>query len=170
MARDSGNIILWNVMLESKLQHTVGLSKKMVPSLEDGNLLTDKNQQLHWRKTQYGPQTTSQKSWNVKNVCLVWAQTYNFTCTRLCWAITVVIIFFDRYAKTWQGEHCMQCHIKVLLLYIFPTYIWSMTKLKYDVTVEGSNLLPLALYWTSSVDMKTTLNRQSCLKLVSFSQ
>ena len=37
----------------------------------------------------------------------------------------------------------MQCHIKVLLLYIFPTYIWSMTKLKYDVTVEGSNLLPL---------------------------
>ena len=34
-------------MLESKLQHTVGLSKKMVPSLEDGNLLTDKNQQLH---------------------------------------------------------------------------------------------------------------------------
>lgn len=40
----------------------------------------------------------------------------------------------------------MQCHIKVLLLYIFPTYIWSMTKLKYDVTVEGSNLLPLALY------------------------
>ena len=45
-----------------------------------------------------------------------------------------------------------------------------MTKLKYDVTVEGSNLLPLALYWTSSVDMKTTLNRQSCLKLVSFSQ
>lgn len=47
MARDSGNIILWNVMLESKLQHTVGLSKKMVPSLEDGNLLTDKNQQLH---------------------------------------------------------------------------------------------------------------------------
>lgn len=54
----------------------------------------------------------------------------------------------------------MQCHIKVLLLYIFPPYIWSMTKLKYDVTVEGSNLLPLALYWTSSVDMKTTLNRQ----------
>ena len=46
MARDSGNIILWNVMLESKLQHTVGLSKEMVPSLEDGNLLTDKNQQL----------------------------------------------------------------------------------------------------------------------------
>ena len=34
-------------MLESKLQHTVGFSKKMVPSLEDGNLLTDKNQQLH---------------------------------------------------------------------------------------------------------------------------
>ena len=33
MARDSGNIILWNVMLESKLQHTVGLSKKMVSSL-----------------------------------------------------------------------------------------------------------------------------------------
>ena len=48
-----------------------------------------------------------------------------------------VKIFFDRYAKTWQGEHCMQCHIKVLLLYIFfPTYNWSMTKLKYDVTVE----------------------------------
>ena len=20
-----------------------------------------------------------------------------------------VIIFFDRYAKTWPGEHCMQC-------------------------------------------------------------
>ena len=47
LVQTSGNIILWNVMLESKLQHTVGLSKKMVPSLEDGNLLTDKNQQLH---------------------------------------------------------------------------------------------------------------------------
>ena len=52
-----------------------------------------------------------------------------------------VIIFFDRYAKT-----CSVIKIKVLLLYIFPTYIWSMTKLKYNVTVEGSNLLPLALY------------------------
>ena len=59
---------------------------------------------------------------------------------------TLCVQDFDKYAKTWQGEHCMQRHIKVLLLYIFSTYIWSMTKLKYDVTVEGSNLLPLALY------------------------
>ena len=32
---------------------------------------------------------------------------------------TLCVQDFDKYAKTWQGEHCMQCHIKVLIIIYF---------------------------------------------------
>lgn len=44
--------------------------------------------------------------------------------------------------KLGRGNIACSVILRYSLLYIFSTYIWSMTKLKYDVTVEGSNLLP----------------------------